>query len=180
MAMLISNSELTALLTNRSRYIYILQQAFLPAERAKIRGLALTDVLPSLVGGGGRVEGHDLHCDGSHRGYAVPAAYLRAIPQSRQSAKLFLQSSELGLAQPLTRRRVCPPPPPGSGGSGTLAGERGVGRVPIPTRGHTLWYSLSIRTLCIIHPSSWKKICTRPSTNLQEGMASHVSTRFSA
>jgi hypothetical protein len=30
-------------------------------------------------------------------------------PQSRQSAKLFLQSSELGLPQPLTRRRVCPP-----------------------------------------------------------------------
>ncbi len=29
----------------------------------------------------------------------------------------------------------------------TLAGERGVGRVPIPTRGHTLWYSLYIRTL---------------------------------
>ncbi len=29
--------------------------------------------------------------------------------QSRQSAKLFLQSSELGLPQPLTRRRECPP-----------------------------------------------------------------------
>jgi hypothetical protein len=28
-------------------------------------------------------------------------------PQSRQSAKLFLQSSELGLPQPLTPRRVC-------------------------------------------------------------------------
>ncbi len=40
-----------------------------------------------------------------------------------------------------------PPPPPGSGGKGTLAGERGVGKVPIPTRGHTLWYSLYIRTL---------------------------------
>ncbi len=38
-----------------------------------------------------------------------------------------------------------PPPPFGSGGRGTLDGERGVGRVPIPTRGHTLWYS--IRTL---------------------------------
>jgi hypothetical protein len=59
--------------------------------------------------------------------------------QSRQSAKLFLQSSELGLPQPFTRRRVCPPSP-GSGGRSTLAGEREVGRVPIPTRGHTLWY----------------------------------------
>jgi hypothetical protein len=69
-----------------------------------------------------------------------------SLPQSRQSAKLFLQASELGLPQPLTRRRVCPPPL-GSGARGTLAGERGVGRVPIPTRGHTLWYSLYIRTL---------------------------------
>jgi hypothetical protein len=40
-----------------------------------------------------------------------------------QSAKLYLKSSELGLPQPLTRRRVCPPP--GSGGRGTHAGERG-------------------------------------------------------
>jgi hypothetical protein len=30
--------------------------------------------------------------------------------QSRQSGKLFHQSSELRLPQPLTRRRVCPPP----------------------------------------------------------------------
>ncbi len=55
------------------------------------------------------------------------------------SAKLFLQSSELGLPQPLTRRRVCPLPPV-SGGRRTLAGESGVGRVPIPTRGHTKWF----------------------------------------
>ncbi len=32
------------------------------------------------------------------------------ILQSRQSAKPFLQSSELGLPQPFTRRRMCPPP----------------------------------------------------------------------
>jgi hypothetical protein len=50
-------------------------------------------------------------------------------PQSSQSAKLFVQSSELGLPQPLTRTRVCPPPL--HRGRGTLAGERGV---PIPTR----------------------------------------------
>ncbi len=52
--------------------------------------------------------------------------------QSRQSAKLFLQSSELGLPQPLTRRRVCPPPP-GSGGRGTHSGKSGVVSVPILT-----------------------------------------------
>ncbi len=61
--------------------------------------------------------------------------------QSRQSANLFLQSSKLGLPHPLTRKRVCPSPF-GSGGRGTLAGERGSGRVPIPTRGHTLWSSI--------------------------------------
>jgi hypothetical protein len=43
-------------------------------------------------------------------------------------------SSELGLPPPPTRRLVCPLPPV-SGGRGTLAGEKGVGRVPIPTRG---------------------------------------------
>jgi hypothetical protein len=45
--------------------------------------------------------------------------------QSKQSAKLFLKSSELELPQPLTRRRGCQPPPPHPGC--TLAGERGVG-----------------------------------------------------
>ncbi len=60
-----------------------------------------------------------------------------SAPQSRQSAKLFLQSSDLGLPQPLTLGRVLPPPPPTPGGRGTLAGERGGGRVPILTKGHT-------------------------------------------
>jgi hypothetical protein len=39
---------------------------------------------------------------------------------------LFLQSSELGLPQPLTRRRVCPPPFGSGGGAHSLARE-GVG-----------------------------------------------------
>jgi hypothetical protein len=33
-------------------------------------------------------------------------------------------------------------PPFSSGGRGTLACERGGGRVPIPTMGHSLWYSI--------------------------------------
>jgi hypothetical protein len=45
-----------------------------------------------------------------------------------------------------------PPPPFGSGGRGTLTGERRGGRVPIPTRGHTLWYSANICTL-------WHVVC---------------------
>jgi hypothetical protein len=43
--------------------------------------------------------------------------------QSRQSAKLFLQSSELGLPQPITRRRVCPLPSVLGGGAHSLARE---------------------------------------------------------
>jgi hypothetical protein len=92
-------------------------------------------VPPRLVWGRARV--------GSPWGW--PCSGIPSCPtsQSRQSAKLFLQSSELGLPQPLTRRRVCPVCPPfGSGGRGTLAGERGGGRVPIPTRENKLWYSM--------------------------------------
>jgi hypothetical protein len=49
------------------------------------------------------------------------------IPQSRQSAKPFLQSLELelGLPQPLTRMRVCPPPLVPGGGAHSLAREGG-------------------------------------------------------
>jgi hypothetical protein len=67
-----------------------------------------------------------------------------AGPQSRQSAKLFLQSSsELGLPPPLTRRRMCTPPL-WFRGAQSLGGE-GVG-VPIRTRGQTLWHSRYICT----------------------------------
>jgi hypothetical protein len=55
--------------------------------------------------------------------------------QSRQSAKLFLQSSELAPPAPSPAGECAPPPPTGSGGRAILAGERGVWRVPIPTRG---------------------------------------------
>jgi hypothetical protein len=46
------------------------------------------------------------------------------------------------------------PPPPrvgwggGGGRGGTLACGRGIGRVPIPTRGHKLRYSMFVCTLC--------------------------------
>jgi hypothetical protein len=50
---------------------------------------------------------------------------------------------------PSPTRECAPLPPFGSGGRSTLAGkERGGGRVPIPTRGHTLWYSLYVCNLC--------------------------------
>jgi hypothetical protein len=49
--------------------------------------------------------------------------------QSRQSAKLFLQSSELELQHLLSRRRVAPPPHPTllSGGEGTTVAGEGLG-----------------------------------------------------
>ncbi len=72
--------------------------------------------------------------------YLVPR--FCTVAQSRQSAHHFLQSSELGLPYPLTRRRVCtsPPTPFGSGGD-TLTRGKGGGRVTIQTRGQKLWYS---------------------------------------
>jgi hypothetical protein len=58
------------------------------------------------------------------RGYCAPYNG-QVSTQGRQSAKPFLQSSELGLPAPLTRRSVPPPPTFGSGGRGTIAGESG-------------------------------------------------------
>ncbi len=48
------------------------------------------------------------------------------VPQSRQSAKLFLQSSEWGLPHPLTRKQVCPPPFGSGGGGAHSLGDEGV------------------------------------------------------
>ncbi len=97
-----------------------------------------------------------------------PSTLPRGTSQSRQSAKLFLQSLELGLPQPLTRRRVRPPTF-GSRGRGTLAGERGGGRVPIPTREHIVWYSVYICTLwgtcsIFIHDHMKKEIAEEENT----------------
>ncbi len=55
-------------------------------------------------------------------------------------------SSELGLSQPLSRQRVVPSPQK-QGGGGTLACGWGVGGSPNSDEGHTLWYSLYVRTL---------------------------------
>jgi hypothetical protein len=52
-------------------------------------------------------------------------------------------SPVVGIGTPPTPHpQASVPSPFGSGGRGTLAGERRGGRVPIPTRGHTLWYSV--------------------------------------
>ncbi len=81
-----------------------------------------------------------------------------------------------------------PPPPLGSGGRGTLAGERGVGRAPIPTSGHTLRYPLYIRTLwrkfnviCKLKGRSLKKSLKvyRPFASLP-GTLYHIYTRINS
>ncbi len=64
--------------------------------------------------------------------------------QSRQSAKHLLQSSELGLPQPLTHRRVCPPVL--GGGEHSLARE-GVGKSQF-RRGDIHCGTLYIYVLC--------------------------------
>jgi hypothetical protein len=56
----------------------------------------------------------------------------------------------VGIGTPPTPHpQASAPSPLRFGGMGTLAGERGGGRVPIPTRGQTLWYSVYICTLCL-------------------------------
>ncbi len=67
-----------------------------------------------------------------------------AHAQSRQSAKLFLKSLELGLPHPLTRRRVCLPPV--LGGAHSLARE-GLGGSQF-RRGDIHCGSLYIYLLC--------------------------------
>ncbi len=61
------------------------------------------------------------------------------IAQSRQSAKLFLQSSDSDSPTP-SHASECVPT---GGGGGTLARGREKGwEGPIPTRGQTVWYSV--------------------------------------
>jgi hypothetical protein len=57
--------------------------------------------------------------------------------------------------QPPTRRLVCHLPPV-SGGRGTLAGEKGVGRVPIPTRG-IHYGTLYMYVLCAVGSTRYSR-----------------------
>jgi hypothetical protein len=57
-------------------------------------------------------------------------------PHSRQSAISFSPVVGIG-TPPITHSQASLPTPPfGSGGTGTLPGERWGGKVPIPTMGH--------------------------------------------
>ncbi len=69
------------------------------------------------------------------------------MPQSRQNARLFLQSSEFGVPQPPHPQASLPPPLVAH----SLAGEGTGGGVPIPTRGQTLWYSRNICMYFVVY-----------------------------
>jgi hypothetical protein len=75
------------------------------------------------------------------------------FPLSRQSAKIFLQSSELGLPHPLTRRRVCYPTF-GSMGATLACGKRGVGGAQFQ-RGDRHCGTLGKYVLCAYSISFW-------------------------
>ncbi len=75
----------------------------------------------------------------------------------RVGSLLSLFSSRRNWDLPTPHPQMSVPPPFGSGGRGTLAGDRGAGRVPVPTRGHTLWYSIYICTL-------WGGGCNSPAS----------------
>jgi hypothetical protein len=91
-------------------------------------------------------------------------------PQSRQSAKPFLQSSELGLPQPLTRRRVCPPPPPPSPrfwGEGHIRWRERGWESPNSDEG-TFTVVLFIYTYFVATTSSWT------TSGIDSGLAMNV------
>jgi hypothetical protein len=82
-------------------------------------------------------------------GVAVPArqATLAGNGSSHRVGRVLSFSPVVGIGTPPTPRpQASVPPPFGSGGSGTLAGERGGRKVPIPTRGH--FGTLFIYVLC--------------------------------
>ncbi len=110
--------------------------------------------MSKAVPGGQRTQQAD-HSDQQQTGRDLHIEHILSVgytlPQSRQSAKLSLKSSELGLPKPLTRRRVCPPP--GSGGRdmhSTLARERGLGESQFQ-RGDIHCGTLYIYVLCALH-----------------------------
>ncbi len=79
--------------------------------------------------------------------YNFPLEPRESNPQSRQSARLFFQSSELELPHPLTRRRVCSPLLWFGGEGSQLARGRGVGGSQF-RRGDRHCDTLGIFVLC--------------------------------
>ncbi len=81
----------------------------------------------------------------------LPSSFDRG--QRVQSARPSVQSSELGPPTPSTARECCSPPLDPRGETHSLPDE-GVGE-PIPTMGHTLWYSKYTITIIPRRPRVW-------------------------
>ncbi len=82
------------------------------------------------------------------------------IVKYHRVGRVLAFSPVVGIGTPPTpSQQASAPSPLGSGGRGTLAGERGGGRVPIPARGHTLWYSICIcvYVLCVKYCTLYKR-----------------------
>jgi hypothetical protein len=71
-------------------------------------------------------------------------------PTLHRVGRVLNFSPVVGIGTPPTPHPQASVPPPlfGSGGGAHSLAREGGGRVPIPTRGHTLCYSLYICTLC--------------------------------
>jgi hypothetical protein len=93
---------------------------------------------------------HEFCSVSEKRFYMTIALYEEFVAQSRQSAKHFLQSSELALPQPLTRKRVCTSPPPFGSEGDTLARGRWDG-VSQFGRGDRNCGTLNIDVLCCLY-----------------------------
>jgi hypothetical protein len=113
-------------------------------------------------------EGHFFWC----RFRLLHHHHLPPLPQSRQSAKLFLQSSELGLPHPSTAGECAPPPPLVPGGRGTLACRRWGGGIPIPEGTYTVVLYLCV--FCTSLPFLWQREAFSFCVSYSSGMGCHV------
>jgi hypothetical protein len=124
---------------------------FLQPFRFWIQIFVIKNQIPVINDAG--LPPHSLGSWGSRSTHTEKTSYTCTdfLAQSGRVLSFFSSlSSELGLPQPLTCRRVCPLWYRGPAWGRTLAGERGGGRVPIPMRGHTLWYTAHLCTLCFL------------------------------
>jgi hypothetical protein len=95
-----------------------------------------------------------------------------AKAQSRQSARLFLQSSELGLPRPLIPWRVCFPLLWFRGRDILACGRSGGRGVSIRTRRQTLqvrWYSRFIFTFTVINQSMCEHLASWSGNTWEKG-----------
>ncbi len=177
MVILISNSELTALHLNPTWYIYIL-----PTGLSSRRGQTQEDwpwpmFCPLLIEGEGWAGGHDLHCDGS---YTEGMLYRLLICElsHRVGTVLSFFSSRRNWDSPAGE---CVTPLPVLGGVAHSLASEGVHGGSQFRRGDIHGGTLYLYVLCVISiPAVGKKFVPDRLITLQERMASHVSTRFSA